>query len=303
MTPSIASKFDVTFAPLRAALCLLAVIILTGCAIHPKIAPEKLRGKTTVTIVHTPPFKNAAWIGIAGVDHFSSHTDIFMSDDGYALKTDYAGDAVQNTLNQQTASPPATRGAGMTSLVTASLVGALIQARQDATQEKAKAFDSEVRKLFPEWNVQQEFIDALLPALRQRGLQPQVSSLRTNVLVWPASSEDGKPYRSKSPDKFDPIDSDLLLQISPLAFWSAPGPLNEYRMNVSVGMAVYDAKSKAFLGRQTIVYDGPRGNIYPLYGGLVSDLPSAQPRLRQALLSLVDSVADVASGKGKQPGK
>ncbi|MGJ7498238.1 hypothetical protein ACSFA8_24675 [Variovorax sp. RT4R15] len=306
MTPSPASLFDVTLGPLRAVLCLLAMLILTGCAVHPKIASDKVRGKKTVTIVDTPPLKNAALIGVMTPYfdfHFSSRTDIFFSDADYVMGGDYAGDAIANTLNQQSASPPASRSAGASSLVAAGLVGALIQASAEDTRKKAQGFDSEVRWLFPDWNPQQEFIDALLPALRQRGLQPVVASRRTNVLLWPASKEDGTPYRSKSPNDVEPAESDLLLQISPLAFWNAPGPLNEYRMNVSVGMAMYDAKSKAFLGRQTVVYDGPRGMVYPLYKGLVSDLPSAQPRLRLALLSLVDKVADAASGKGQAPGQ
>lgn len=287
----------------RAFLCWLLVLVLTGCAVHPKIASDQVRGKKTVTIVDTPPFKNAALIGVMPPYfdfHFSSRTDMFFSDAEHVLGVDYAGNAIASTLNQQSASPPASRSAGASSLVAAGLVGALIQASAEDTEKKAQGFDREVRRLFPDWNPQQEFVDALLVALRQRGLQPVVASRRTNVLLWPASKEDGTPYRSKSPDDVEPSDSDLLLQISPLAFWNAPGPLNEYRMNVSVGMAMYDAKSKAFLGRQSVVYDGPKGTIYPLYRGLVADLPTAQPRLRLALLSLVDKVADVASGKVKE---
>ncbi|WP_143599041.1 hypothetical protein [Variovorax boronicumulans] len=301
MTPFPTSRAIANFSSLRVALCfLLAMFILSGCAVHPKIAADKVRGKSTVTIIETPPLKNLALIGVMAPYfdfHFSSRSDMFFSNVDYTLRGDYAGDAIASTLAQQTASPPVSRSAGASSLVAAGLVGALIQASADGTQRKAQGFDREVRKLFPDWNPQQEFMDALLPALRQRGMQPVIASRKTNTLLWPASKEDGERYRSGSLDDAEPTDSEMLLQISPIAFWNAPGPLNEYRMNVSVGMAMYDAKTKAFLGRQTIIFDGPSGKIYPFYTGLVSDLASAQPRLRLALLSLAPKVADVASGK------
>lgn len=306
MPPSPAAMIISTLSSVRACLCLLGMLVLTGCAVHPKIAADQVRGKKTVTIVDTPPVKNAALIGVMTPYfdfHFSSKTDLFFSDADRVLGGDYAGNAIASTLNQQSASPSTSRSTGTASLVAAGLVGALIQASAEDTEKKAQGFDSEVRRLFPDWKPQQDFIEALLQALHQRGLQPVLASRRTNVLLWPAGKEDGTPYRSQSRNDLEPTNSDLVLQVSPLAFWNAPGPLNEYRMNVSVGMAIYDAKSKAFLGRQTVVYDGPKGTIYPLYRGLVADLPSAQPRLRLALLSLIDKVADVASGKGKEPGR
>jgi hypothetical protein len=278
----------------------LLMFFLGGCAVHPKIATEKLKAKSTVAIVETPPLKNVALIGVITPYfdfHFSSGSDHFFSDPGYKLQSDYASGALNTALNQQSVTPRTSIGASATSVATAGLVGALIQASAEDTQQKAMGFDAEVRKLFPGIDLQKEFLDALVPALKQRGMQPVVlAGDKTNTLRWPAKNEKGESYRSGSLSSSESIDSDLVLQVSPIAFWNAPGPLNAYRMNVSVGVAVYDGRTKEFLGRQTIVYGGPSGGAYSTYSGLLSDLNSAIPALRGALISLAPKAADLVSG-------
>lgn len=50
------------------------------------------------------------------------------------------------------------------------------------------------------------------------------------------------------------VDADLLVQVSPAAFWYAPGPLNNFRRSVSIGVAVFNGRTKEFLGKQDFVY-------------------------------------------------
>lgn len=253
----------------------LSVVLIAGCATHPKISNSKVAGKKTLTIVQTPELKNLAVIGAGVAPYFDYH---FSSRSDFAFDTAIDPPSPQNSV-----------GAG--------LVVGVIESSAASTQEKAKAFDSLVRQQLPELNLQDSFVRGLMKNLEARQRSVRLASERSTVLMWPASDETGTLYRTGSLAGAPPVETDLLVQISPIAIWTAINALHPYKMNVSVGIAVFNGRTKEFLGRQTIVLGSPKKDLaYGTYNQLVQDLRTAEPALKAELLSLVPKVADVIVG-------
>lgn len=93
------------------------------------------------------------------------------------------------------------------------------------------------------------------------------------------------------------VDADILMQVSPVAFYLAPGPLNPYHRAASVGVALYEGRTGRFLGNEVVRFRANDSRFeYMKYDALLGDLDNAAPALRTALLSLVAQVANTVGG-------
>ncbi len=181
-----------------------------------------------------------------------------------------------------------------------STTGGLIGSIAAETQKKAQAFDAEVKKLYPDYDLRADFMKALRGALEARGATVSVlgdGRDKAPRLRWPAADAEGNKYPSGSIESAPSVDADLVLQVSPIAMYSSPGPLNNYSLNVTVGIALYNGRTRQFLGRQTLRYVPSDSRSYARYDSLLEDLRQAAPPLRDGLLMLAPQVADLATGR------
>ena len=292
----------------------LLALMLGGCVTQPVIDMKGVASPKSAVIVDVPKLHPAATVGVtvpwAPGDkwfHFSERADYYFlagSPQG-PQRVDYAQGINEQAMQQVYNSPkPVPMGQMAGAAFAGAAVGAIIQASADETFRKSQSFAAEILKVYPDFDLRADFMDALQKALRGHGVTVSVSSSGADAaprLRWPAAerTQDGTNVLSTAgADGFPAVDADLLVQVSPLAFFNAPGPLNAYRRNVSVGIALYDGRTKRFLGRQNVWFVAGDGRFeYSTYDGLVADLRAAAPALRQALLSLVPDVAEIIAGK------
>jgi hypothetical protein len=288
---------------------IVSAMFVSGCA---QVAPsvihtQRFEKPSTVAIVEAPMMRNVAVIEsfLGGVEHFGQQADqFFIPDPGKAglnrpvTLHDFTAAAVQNQMIQQLAIP----GAGgdiPRGLVGGVAVGTLIQASANATARKAVTYHADVMRQVPDLNLHGDVYAALRAALAANGVRTFTvpgGQAALPRLRWPARDIDGRVYPSSSDANAPAVDADLLVQVSPLAFWFAPGPLNNFRRHVSLGVAVYDGRTRQFMGKQTFEYSTSAWQgEYATYGSLLNDTPVATALLRDALLSLVPQVAAVVS--------
>ena len=260
-----------------------ALLALGGCVSMPMIDPGKVGSPRTVAIVDIPEVKPMALIGVLTPHapgpnqfHFSAQGDQFF---------DYPGAPER----------PAGFNTGAFGLIPA-----LIDQQADETQKRAQAFGAEIAKLYPGFNLRADFMQSLRAALEARGAAVSVledGRGKAPRLRWPAADAEGNRYPSGSLDSAPPVDADIVLQVSPIAMYNSPGPLNNYNVNVTVGVALYNGRTRQFLGRQTLRYAAGDAPWFARYDTLLAELRRAAPPLRDGLRALAPQVADLATGR------
>jgi hypothetical protein len=287
---------------------------LSGCVAQSVIDTKSFPPPKSAVILDVPKLHPAATVGVnvpwapgAKWFHFSERADYYFlagTPQG-PQRVDYtqgiSDQAMQPILNS---SKPVPMSQIAGAAFAGAAVGAIIQASADETFRKSQTFAADILKIYPDFDLRADFMKALVAALKSNGLDVTLSpdmSGSAPRLRWPASetTKDGTTVLSPgAKDGFPAVDADLLVQVSPLAFYNAPGPLNAYRRNVSVGIALYNGRTRQFLGRQTVWFVSPDARFeFSSYDSMVAALPTAAPALRQALLSLVPDVADIIAGK------
>lgn len=263
----------------------LSALLLAGCATKPTIEPAKLAKPKSVVIADIPDIRPAAIIQPVLIswpqDYFSHFFDSFF-DYGQEIK-------------------PAWQNPGVTPY-NQNLTAGVIEAGAASTERKAVEFPSLVRSKLPGVDFRADFMRDVRQGLEAKGMQVKVlsdSRTRPVRLRWPAPVE--REFRSSPPGSGEfantpPVDADLLVQVAPVAIYSSPGPLNSYSIHSGVAVAIYNGRTKEFLGWQAIPYEGNLGNSYPTYDGLVADIDRAAPALHKAFMSLVPQVVQVISG-------
>lgn len=255
-------------------------ILLGGCvATMPVVDVGKVGRPATIAIVDIPDIRPWAVIGVFSVDapglnqfHFSERSDRFFAQSGTPM-------AVTSNYG---------------------LVGRALEQSAADTQARAEAFAEEVRKVQPAPDLRTAFMAALQQGLEARGVNVRVVSAgrpRTPRLLWPAIDATGQNYPSLPLAETPPIDADLVLQVSPIAMYNAIGLMHAYNLSVSVGVAVYNGRSRQFLGRQTLFYKPASARSYGRYDDLLRDLPAAAPPLKDGLVELAGQVAELAAGR------
>ncbi|HEX8611658.1 MAG TPA: hypothetical protein VF800_10260 [Telluria sp.] len=259
--------------------------VLTGCLNAPMVDTTKYSAPKSVVIEDFPDMKVAAVIGVVVPKsyafpgfHFSRHADFFyMDDDVNELPSD---------------APP---------LFKYALPVSVLLASEQATQKKAEGLHGAVLARLPGFDMRKDFLASLRKSLEAEGIKVTISDAgRRNYPRhrWAAADAEGNKYPLGPLASSPAVDADILVQISPVAFYMAPGGLNAYFRNASVGVALYNGRTKQFLGRQTLVFsNGGFAHQYMKYDTLVGDIPVAAPALREAVLSLVPQLVDLINAR------
>ena len=287
----------------------LLSLLLTACGSAPTIQTDKFVRPRTVAIVEAPAMRNAALITTATyvpTFHFSPTADYFFLLDpsrtmgGEPFPTGYSGVEAATVVSAValTKSAPFGNGNAGAQVGAAFLVGALIDANAADTQKKAANFSEEVAKQIPNLDLRGEFSSALQQALNAKGIPTVVVKDSINAPVrlrWPAAGVDARLNPIATTD-LPAVDADLLVQYSPLAIYIAPGPMNNYRVRATVGIALYNGRTKEYLGHQTFQFD-PKAweNEYTTFAQLALEIGKVVSAERVGLLSLVPEIANVIS--------
>jgi hypothetical protein len=287
----------------------LLAFILGGCVAQPVIDPKSFPPPKTAVLIDIPKMHVPAVVGVIvpwapGGDwfHFSGRADHFFlagspkGPEPVDHQSAIAAQTQQQILNSPTPMP---MGQVAGAALAGAAIGAIIQSSADETYRKSQSFYAEILKVSPGYDLRADFMNALTSALKSHGIQVTLAAEGANSaprLRWPAVDEQKNVLQTVG--DAPAVDADVLVQVSPIAFFNAPGPLNSYNRNVSVGIAMYNGRTRQFIGRQAVWFVSPDQRFsYSLYDSMVADLPAAAPALRQALLSLVPDVADIIAGK------
>jgi hypothetical protein len=289
----------------------LLALLLGGCVAQPVIDPKSFPPPKSAVLIDVPKLHVAATVGVTvpwapGPNwfHFSERADYhFLAGAPKGPERVDHQQQIGELTNQQIVNRPTPMPMGQVAgaALAGAAVGAIIQASADETLRKSQQFNAEILKLFPDYDLRADFMNALVAAVKGHGVAVTLATEGVQGaprLRWPATDAEQNVLQRGSPGNLPAVDADILVQVSPVAMYNAPGPLNSYNRNVSVGIAMYDGRSKRFLGRQSVWFVSPDQRYsYSLYDSLVADLPAAAPALRQALLSLVPDVAEIIAGK------
>jgi hypothetical protein len=110
------------------------------------------------------------------------------------------------------------------------------------------------------------------------------------VITYPMATQVEKGQLPDSPA----LDVDILAQVVPLVAYAAPGTLNSYDSKVGIGLALYDGRTRKFLGLQAFrATHNPQS--YSTYDGLVADIGKTAPAQFEALMSLIAQVSAAIS--------
>lgn len=298
-----------------------SLALLAGCVAVPTIDQAKLKPPKTVLIADIPDIKPAANIGMVWSSlpewYFSSsfdHLFVIRRDAeavpgvaelgaGQAEVENYVAAAAVSATHQLNSMPPSsTPGANLASMGVALLIGAMIESSAKETQLKAVEFPGLVQKVTPGIDLRKDFMQALTHSLEARGVQVRImGQTRTHMprLFWPAKDEEGKALSVGPFAKSPPVDADLLVQVVPTASYAAPGPLNNYARQVGVGLALFEGRTRKFIGWQAVQLKKDNRFEYARYDNLAADVANAGPELHRALMSLAPEVAAIISGNNK----
>lgn len=292
--------------------CALLVSVLTGCAAPtPVIDATRYARPTSVVIVEPPPLRNLALVGVHVVPnaiayprHFSPQYDYYFRTTGLPGNTPLHASAsspesiqavVQSTPGGQSVLGGAVGGA---------IGGALLGAERDSAI-KAMRYDTEIRLRVPEFDLRREITYALAARLGERGVKVtviQADGATGPRLRWPAKGIEG--FAQVAPGNPEPVDADLLIQVSPIAHWFAPGVLNNFQRTGNIGVVIYNGRTKEFLGAQAFYYNSPAfQQQYARYETLVADSRTASQALQDGMLTLVPEIVDAVVGAGAPAGR
>jgi hypothetical protein len=287
----------------------VAAALLGGCA-APAIDTTQFKRPKTVAIVDFPDAKPGAIIGFVNVKwpqaYFLGPADpYFVAAGGQFGAPPVAGngligEAVGTVAGRQAAggSDANRTGGAIAGAAVGSAVAGFIYDGAEATQKKAEGYAAEVKTAMPGLDIRTEVLGALRKSLEAKGIAVSIlddSRKLAPRLRWPATDKDGKPIETGELANSPPIEADVVAQVVPLALYASPGPLNNYNSAVGIGLALYDGRTRKFLGWQAFQSDQNK-LWYARYDSLVADIRQAAPAQHAALVSLVPQVSDAISG-------
>lgn len=250
--------------------------------------------------------RTQAMIGFVPINyellHFSDDASIFfdLSKTPETLVVDQKIDHIADTVvnNQITIADNSTvLGAGITGAA-AGVTGAVLNMQAEKTQKKAANFHDLLSQANPELNFRRDFMDGLISSLEEKGLDVVVlNDQNGNVpyFRWKAPKSDGTSYQQVSQKSLETVGADLLLQVSPIAAYQAGSVLNAYARIATVGVALYNGRTKEFYGYQEFSSVDGVFTSYHQYDSLVEDIKISGPELYNALMALIPSITSTVT--------
>lgn len=287
---------------------LVVAVLLGGCA-TPVIDHTQHARPKTVAIADFPDAKPAAIIGIINsrwpqIFFLGSADPYFVPAGGQFGMPAVDKQVVGATVVGAVAGRQAARAAGTSKAhgtaggaAAGLLVGALIDAGAEATQRKAERYPEVVQTAMPGMDIRTDVLKALRGSLEAKGITVTMLDDSRNLpprLRWPASA-DGKQIEAGPLAGTSPVDVDIVAQIVPMELYASPGPLNNYNSVVGIAVALYEGRTRKFLGWQAFQSDQNK-LWYARYDSLVDDIRNAAPAQHTALMSLIPQVSDAISG-------
>lgn len=293
----------------------LTTVVLTGCA-APRIDNTKFTRPKTVVIADFPDMKNAATISVMVakwphvyfapvMDRFFVQDELTVSPvrtDNSNLEIGVAAGTVAG-IQQASARNSNTIQGGIAGGIVGGIVGGIIEANAAATEKQAAEFPGLVRKALPGKDMRADLLNALRASLEAKGISVKIATESRNKvprLHWPAKDEKGEALGIDVGTLADnpAVNADLFVQVSPMAIYAAPGPLNNYNSVVGIGLAMYDGRKREFIGWQGFPAKENEYS-YARYTSLAADVDKVAAALHRDLLALVPSVSDAISGDQK----
>lgn len=288
--------------------------LLTGCAAPtPVIDKARFARPVTVAIVEPPPMRNHALVGMhvlpnwfAHPRHFSPQFDHYFVTTGPAtlpgapaMQKPAAGE-VALAIMPATPAMQSVAGAGA-----AGAVAGMLQAGEEISAKKAMQYDQDVRARMPDFDLRKDIVQSLVSALQQRGATVSLIQADASTgprLRWLAKGHEG--FAQAASADAPAVDADLVLQLSPVAHWVAPGFMNNFQRTGNIGVVIYNGRTREYLGTQSFFYDSPAfQQQYARYDTLVADTPGATSAMREGMLTLVPQIADAVLAPGAQSGR
>jgi hypothetical protein len=288
------------------ALIALTVALLGGGCATPKIEATALKSPRAVLIADFPDMKHAAIVRPLVTNwpafYFSTEIDEFFTPGlANAKRPDYAAQADQIALNQILNPPrPVSNTTAGAMSVTGTVVGGIFQSSAEETLKRSAEFPTLARKAIAEPDMRIALLDSFRSALQAKGIAVRLGAESRDLpprVRWPAKTQKGEDLTPGSLANSQPIDDDILIQLSPLAVYAAPGPLNAYTRRVGIGVAIFNGRTRQFLGWQAFWFRPKSDDFeYMTYDSLIADINRAAPALREALLSLVPEITQAIVG-------
>jgi len=288
---------------------LVVAALLSGCA-TPTIDRTQYARPKTVAIADFPDAKPAAIIGFLNsrwpqIFFMGSADPYFIPAGGQFGLPAVEGQAVMATAVGALAGRQAASAAGSSKAhgtaggaAAGLLVGALIDSGAEATQKKAERYPEVVQTAMPGLDIRADVLAALRSSLEAKGIAVSMLADSRNLpprLRWRAASADGKPIEAGPLADTPPVDVDIVAQIVPMEVYVSPGPLNNYNSVVGIGVALYEGRTRKFLGWQA--FQSEQNQLwYSRYDSLVDDIKNAAPAQHAALMSLIPQVSDAIGG-------
>ena len=292
------------------AIGVLTAALLGGCA-HPVIDRTQYARPKTVAIVDFPDVKPAATIALlmpqVPSSYFAGRYDPYFVPAGGQFSLPNTPEMLalgmtagamagrQAARANHTSKAAGTAGGAVVGLA----IGALIDAGAQETQKKAEGYPALVQTVMPGIDIRTEVLAALRTSLEAKGIAVSMLVDSRNLaprLRWPAvikyplatQVEEGELPNSA------PVDVDIVAQIVPLVAYASPGPLNNYNSEVGIGLALFDGRTRKFLGWQA--FRSTQNTLwYARYDSLVQDIGKAAPAQFDALMSVIPQVSDAIS--------
>lgn len=291
-----------------AVIVVAGAALLAGCA-----APTSLIDKTrfarpaSVAIVDPPPMRNHALVGVYVLPNWYAHPLHFSPKFDHYFVAQQAAEVPGAAVAKASASEvalaqiqhnPALQGISPAAAGVGGAVGGLLQAGEELSAKRAMEYDQDLRKRMPDFDLRRDIVQSLASALRDRGVKVTLIANTGTTgprLRWPAKGREGLAEVG-SPDA-PAVDADLVIQLSPVAHWFAPGLMNNFERTGNIGVVIHDGRSKEFLGSQSFFYDSPAfQNQYTLYTSLAADAEGATSAMRSGMLTMVPQIADAILG-------
>lgn len=281
-----------SFLPRTAILAL--ALLLAGCAIH-KIDSGKFSPPRTVVIEDVPDITPIVLLMRpfplpAPFYYFSERTDHY-----------YTGANSPGRVEVSVAfTTPVRMGTAVGAGVAGGLVGAMINQVAADSARKAEAFPDLARGVLKDGDLRSSLMTALRASLEAKGIEVRIDPATRDAPRrprWNVKAAFGTEVRGARPES-PPVDADLLVQLAPIASYSAHGLALPYERRVGVAVALFHGRTREFIGWQAFAFEATSRDFeYSTYDKLAADVEKAAPALRTALLSLVPEIAEIISGK------
>jgi hypothetical protein len=284
----------------------VSIVFLGGCAL-PKLDTSKFAVPKSVVIHEIPTIRPIVILGpVNNFDpefYFSRKSDpLFVFGSGQP-STNPALDYPQrvNPVIVASTTQPVSTGMAVGMGVAAGIAGAIVQMRAEELQREAADFPEMVRKTLPA-DLSSTLGKALRESLEAKGIQVSVDPETRNMPPrprWAGTDNRGRELVPGALAASPPVDADLLVQVSPAAFYEATALASVFKRKVAIAITVFNGRTREFAGWQIVRFSAPDSKFeYFRYEELAADIQQAGPALAAALLSLVPEITRVISREG-----